>query len=405
MHMKTKMGALAVAVAGVAATVFAAVIVAVSGCAGPQVPIEPRKVEIHPLERGALEVKQLKTEHKNIVGAVAFSPDGRWALTGDGAWFFTAGDGGLEMAGEGQLILWKLDGTGGMSLEARQKTAHAGSVCAVAFSPDGRWALTGGMDKDRRTGSLILWKLDDDGGMTRQGDVHRERACYCAVAFSPDGKWALTGSFNDEQRRGTLILWKLDGKGGMQIAKEVPDTKGATLAVAISPDGKWALTVTFGGDAHHQTLLWMLDGEGGITQHEVTHGQGGFALAFSPDGAWVSSGELWRFDGSGRMTSVRLKDTAWDRQILAFAPDSKWALGVVFPSRREEIGGLAIRRLDRSDDAATAPWLPATKFAVESAVVAAISSDGRWVLTGGTLGSAPEDGPWPPGAVRLWEVK
>jgi WD40 repeat protein len=79
---------------------------------------------------------QTFTGHKWEVTSVAFSPDGRTALS--------AGN-------HDQMIkLWDV-ATG---KELRTFTGHSGAVHAVAVSPDGRTAVSGGYDR-----TLKLWDL------------------------------------------------------------------------------------------------------------------------------------------------------------------------------------------------------------------------------------------------------
>jgi len=72
----------------------------------------------------------------------------------------------------------------------------AGWVNSVAFSPDGRTALSGSDDS-----TLKLWDLTT-GNKIRTFAGHRDRVC--SLAFSPDGRTALSGS--DDM---TLKLWDL----------------------------------------------------------------------------------------------------------------------------------------------------------------------------------------------------
>jgi hypothetical protein len=110
---------------------------------------------------------------------------------------------------------------------------HEGVVTAVAFSPDGKTALTGSHDKTAR-----FW--DTASGKMIAKLPHQD--CVCAGAFSPDGRTALTGSAS------TARLW--DAASGKLIA-EFPHG-GEVSAVAFSPDGKTALT-----GSHDKTArLW-----------------------------------------------------------------------------------------------------------------------------------------------------
>ena len=75
------------------------------------------------------------TGHSSLVNSVAFSPDGRTALSG--SW-------------DSWVKLWDV-ATG---KELRTFRGHTHAVYSVAFSPDGRNALSGGSD-----GTLKLWDL------------------------------------------------------------------------------------------------------------------------------------------------------------------------------------------------------------------------------------------------------
>ena len=80
--------------------------------------------------------------------------------------------------------------------ELRRFTGHRDDVWSVAFSPDGRTALSGSDDN-----TLILWDVAS-GSELRRFTGHRDDVW--SVAFSPDGRTALSGS-GDE----TLILWQV----------------------------------------------------------------------------------------------------------------------------------------------------------------------------------------------------
>jgi tetratricopeptide (TPR) repeat protein len=110
--------------------------------------------------------------HTNWVGAVAFSPDGRWALTG---------------SDDTTARLWDTQAAD-PSASARILRGHTSWVTAAAFSPDGRWALTGSAD-----GTARLWdtQIADPSASARMLRGHT--SAVNAVAFSPDGRWVLTG--------------------------------------------------------------------------------------------------------------------------------------------------------------------------------------------------------------------
>ena len=69
-------------------------------------------------------------------------------------------------------------------------------MISVAFSPDGKQALSGSDDN-----TLRLWKVNT-GKNIRTFSGHSD--WVWSVAFSPDGNYALSGSFDK-----TLRLWDL----------------------------------------------------------------------------------------------------------------------------------------------------------------------------------------------------
>ncbi|MEJ2118417.1 MAG: WD40 repeat domain-containing protein [Alphaproteobacteria bacterium] len=141
------------------------------------------------------------TGHSNSVNSVAFSPDGRTALSG---------------SKDNTLKLWDV----ASGKELRTFTGHSNPVHSVAFSPDGRTALSGSKDNTSRTYyddltvptssedcKLKLWDVASGREIrTFEGVSFWVRS----VAFSPDGRNALSG---DENR--TLKLW--DVASGKEI--------------------------------------------------------------------------------------------------------------------------------------------------------------------------------------------
>src|SRR5205814_1283897 len=79
--------------------------------------------------------------HQGCVRTVAFSPDGRRALSGS-----------IDTLGtnDNTVRLWDV-GTGA---QIHRFEGHAGWVWSVGYSPDGRYAISGGGDNIVR-----IWKL------------------------------------------------------------------------------------------------------------------------------------------------------------------------------------------------------------------------------------------------------
>jgi WD40 repeat protein len=124
------------------------------------------------------ELRRFRGEAEDVIYSVAFSPDGRHALTNGGPGF--------------TLRLWDVE-TGE---EVRRFSGHTDWPTQVAFSPDGRRALSGSRDNTVR-----LW---DVASGQELGRFPGHTNTVNGVTFSPDGLRALSGSTD-----GTLRLWRL----------------------------------------------------------------------------------------------------------------------------------------------------------------------------------------------------
>jgi GTPase SAR1 family protein len=109
---------------------------------------------------------------------VAWSPDGRLALSG---------------AGDRTVRVW--DATTGRCLRVLE--GHSGEVLSVAWSPDGRLALSGAGDRAPR-----VWDATT-GRCLRVLEGHSDEVL--SVAFSPDGRLALSAASN-----GVWRVWNLE---------------------------------------------------------------------------------------------------------------------------------------------------------------------------------------------------
>ncbi|MBI2900485.1 MAG: hypothetical protein HYY17_09885, partial [Planctomycetes bacterium] len=115
-------------------------------------------------------------------------------------------------SGDKTLKLWDVES----GREIATWRGHRSDVSSVAFSPDGKRALSGSWDQ-----TLKLWDVESG---KEAGTWRGHEAAVNSVAFSPDGKRALSGSGDS-----TLKLW--DVESGREIDSIVVDGGPTSLAV------------------------------------------------------------------------------------------------------------------------------------------------------------------------------
>lgn len=284
-----------------------------------------------------------------MVNSVAFSPDGRFVLTG-------SEDNLARMwnAATGKLL--------------RKFVGHSGGVMSVAFSPDGRQVLTGSRDSTAR-----LWDAATGKELRRfKGD----EVSVDAVAFSPDGRLVLTGGWDQTAR-----LW--DAATGKELRRFVGHRLDVD-SVAFSPDGRFVLT----GSQDETARLWDANTGKEVRQfvahpHNDRHIPYQISSAtFSPDGRYVATvnyleTQLWDTASGKRRWVIE-----GHYQTGAFSHDGRYLL----------VGGHdpGVAYLL---DAATGKEIRRFMGHAENIESVAFSPDGRQVLTGGEDGTA-----------RLWDA-
>ena len=225
--------------------------------------------------------------------SIAFSPDGQSIATANGAF---------------EVALWRLGD------KKRVSTFHANDqlLCAVAFSPDGRDLIAGGMN------GIHVWHVAEPAHefLWMKGD-----AAAFSLALSPDGMHLLSSD-----RDGNVDLWNLASRKHLARVFASEDIFQFS-PVAFSPDSRVFAVPTFilddGGQVRPRLAL-----RDTATRKEVRTYDANprfHSAAFAPDGS-----TLLTDDGFGGLLVDDLK-TGQQRAVtgeravrtLAISPDGK----------------------------------------------------------------------------------
>jgi WD40 repeat protein len=185
--------------------------------------------------------------HTDSVGSVAFTANGRHAVTasfdrtlrlvdletgkelrrfeGHTDWIY-----GMALSPDGKRVVsagkdWTLRVWDIESGQELRRLSAQGEVRCVAVAPEGRSAVVG-------EGNLIRLRDLESGGELRQFAGHTD--AIVSVAFAPDGRRVLSGGLD-----GTLRLW--DARSGEELHRFIGNLN-YVQAVAISGDGRLGLS-------------------------------------------------------------------------------------------------------------------------------------------------------------------
>ena len=258
------------------------------------------------------------TGHRDMFPTLAFSSDGT-KLVSVGAEGTTVFGAGISTWRQDHLIRLTDVKTG-----RELATLRHGTTKKLTFSPDGKMVALSGL------GEIRLWN-------TETGDEHvipladlsagiHNIPTVLALAFSPDGRWLVSGT-----RDGEIQMWDVATGEALVAFAEPKPTERKNLesisALAFSPDR--ALLAAGTGNRIH---LWEVDTTDKLFSVNAKHTRGGrpsnsaaAPLVFSPDGAVLVNGlnigtiQLWDVKTGDQIAA--LDEHTQEVSSLAFSPD------------------------------------------------------------------------------------
>ncbi len=293
------------------------------------------------------------TRPASYVFTTAFSPNGKYAFSG---------------SFDNAVTIWDLE-TGNAIRTLHADTGVAPGVSALSLSPNGNYLLTG----MKGGGGVKLWGLDS-GKEIRSLKGHSFTEALEALAFSPDSRYAISG--------GSYYIKQWDVMTGRELGTIEHATfldRNRSYAIAFSSDGRLAFVKGIGfislWDIKAGKRLWIYAADtGGEQAGRMTFNS---SAQFSPSGEYILSGE-------GEILRLRAARTG---QVLRTFVDVDEATGQIesvayFSDGEYVLAGSMDGNIRLWDVKTGAKIRTFTGHSYEVASVA-FSRDGKHVLSGG----------------------
>ena len=271
---------------------------------------KPERVKVELAERGP-EVRVVSLGHTDSVRSVAWSPDGRRALSG---------------SLDNTVRVWEVES--GRTLSVLE--GHTDRVWSVAWSPDGRRALSGSYDHTVR-----VWEVES--GRTL-GVLEGHSNSVFSVAWSPDGRRAYSASAN-----GVMRIWDLTSAlaADAGVEEQIEYANAKVLLVGESGVGKTGLSMRLAKNDWKPSESTL----------------GAWATQWPMRASGSAEREIWLWDFGGQadqrlIHQLYMEDTAaavlvFDAQKNdAFEALGQWDRDITRASRRPFVKMLAAGRVD-----------------------------------------------------------
>jgi hypothetical protein len=191
------------------------------------------------------------------------------------------------------------------------QSGHSSSISALAFSREGKWLASGGLD-----GSIILWNAFT-GEQTRRWSTRNSYVTQ--LVFSPDSKRLVSADDH-----GNVRGWRLEAaepEYTLNFHKSI-------RTLAYSEDGQsWAVAVEPEDEAANTQIELHVANSGNLMRTLKTEWQGVTAMTFTPQATLIASGGALESDDAPDLSTAvwNLKTQEIEKTIsgggVAFSPD------------------------------------------------------------------------------------